>query len=77
MLLGVIDRFASEDVRLIVVEPSSTKRRAVDHLGRDVVVVAPDQADDVAEVLDDHRHPDRTARAGHRRCARAPPAGAC
>ena len=52
VLLGITDRFASEDVRLVVVEPSSTKRRAIGHLGRDVVVVAPDQADAVIEAFD-------------------------
>ena len=52
VLLGVTDRFVSEDVRLVVVEPSSTTRRAVEHLGRDVAVVAPDQADAVIEAFD-------------------------
>ncbi len=52
VLLGITDRFVSEDVRLVVIEPSSTKRRAVEHLGRDVTVVAPDQADAVLEALD-------------------------
>jgi S-DNA-T family DNA segregation ATPase FtsK/SpoIIIE len=51
--VGIADRFPGDDVRLIVVEASSTRRRALSSLDRDVRVVAPDQADEVAAALDD------------------------
>jgi hypothetical protein len=52
IIAGVADRFSDDDVRLMIVEPSSTRRRAIADLGRDVRLVAPDQADDVTALLD-------------------------
>lgn len=52
IMAGVADRFSDDDVRLMIVEPSSTRRRAIADLGRDVRLVAPDQADDVTALLD-------------------------
>ena len=52
VLLGLTDRFADDDVQLVVVEPSSTTRRAVQQLGRDAIVVAPDQVDEVNAAFD-------------------------
>lgn len=50
--LGVIDRFAPDDVRLVVIEPSSARRRAL--IGIEGVRVVPsDRADDIAAALDE------------------------
>ncbi len=53
VLLGVIDRFSDLDVRLVVVEPSSARRRALAHIDRAVHIVNPDQKDGIVEMLDD------------------------
>ena len=53
IVLGLVDRFTDHDVRLLVVEPSSTRRRAIGGLGRRIGVVAPDQLDDVTATLDE------------------------
>jgi S-DNA-T family DNA segregation ATPase FtsK/SpoIIIE len=52
IIAGVADRFSDDDVQLTVVDASSTRRRAIADLGRDVRLVAPDHADDVAALLD-------------------------
>jgi DNA segregation ATPase FtsK/SpoIIIE, S-DNA-T family len=51
--LGVIDRFSALDVRLVIIEPSSTRRRAFGDLGRHHRVVDPDRPDEVNDALDD------------------------
>jgi hypothetical protein len=53
IILGVIDRFAADDVRLIMIEPSSTRRRALSGLDRPLVVVGADRDDEIAAMLDD------------------------
>ena len=53
VVLGLVDRFSDDDVRLLVVEPSSTRRRAIGGLDRVIGVIAPDHADDVAAALDE------------------------
>jgi S-DNA-T family DNA segregation ATPase FtsK/SpoIIIE len=53
LLLGLVDRFSDLDVRLVVVEASATLRQAITGIDRSVRVVAPDQADDVADALDE------------------------
>ncbi len=53
LLVGLVDRFSELDVRLVVVELSSARRRALDGIDRAVRVVAPDQADEVGAALDE------------------------
>ncbi len=53
ILLGIIDRFSTLDVRLVVVEQSSTRRRALNGIDRAMRLVAPDQADEMVEALDE------------------------
>ena len=53
IILGVIDRFAADDVRLIVIEPSSSRRRALSGLGRHLMLVGADSDAEVAATLDD------------------------
>lgn len=53
ILLGVIDRFSTLDVRLVVIDQSSTRRRALSGLDHAMRVVAPDQTDEVVEALDE------------------------
>jgi hypothetical protein len=53
VLVGLFDRFSDLDVRLLVIEPSSARRRALEGVDRTVRVVAPDRADQVADALDD------------------------
>jgi DNA segregation ATPase FtsK/SpoIIIE, S-DNA-T family len=53
ILLGVIDRFSAGDVRLVVVEPSSARRRALGSVDRPMRVVAPDRSDQVTAALDE------------------------
>jgi hypothetical protein len=52
-VLGIIDRFSELDVRLVVVEPSATRRRAIGGVDRHIRIVAPDQHEDVAAALDE------------------------
>ena len=52
-LLGLIDRFSDLDVRVIVVEQSAERRRALVDLHRGVRPVSPERADEVADALDD------------------------
>ncbi len=62
--LGVIDRFSALDVRLIVVESSSTHRHALHETGHEMRIVAPDQVSDVVDALDEiSRELDRRAAA--------------
>jgi DNA segregation ATPase FtsK/SpoIIIE, S-DNA-T family len=53
ILLGVIDRLPAGDVGLVVIEPSSARRRALGSIDRPMRVIAPDRPDDVAAVLDE------------------------
>jgi hypothetical protein len=53
VVVGLLDRFSDLDVRLLVIEPSSARRRALEGVDRTVRVVAPDRADQVADALDD------------------------
>ena len=53
LLLGIVDRFSDLDVRLVIVEPSADRRRAIDGIDRSIRVIAPDQPDDVADALDE------------------------
>ena len=53
ILLGVIDRFSALDVRLVVIEPSSTRRRALGSVDRPMRVVAPERSDEVVDALDE------------------------
>jgi S-DNA-T family DNA segregation ATPase FtsK/SpoIIIE len=53
LLLGLVDRFSDLDVRLVVVEASATLRRAIAAIDRSVRIVAPEQADEVADALDE------------------------
>lgn len=53
IVLGVIDRFSTLDVRLVVIEHSSTRRRALSGVDHAMRLVAPDQADDVVGALDE------------------------
>ncbi len=53
ILLGVIDRFAELDVRLVVIEPSASIRRGLSGIERSIRIVAPDQADELAGALDE------------------------
>lgn len=50
--LGIADRFPSDEILLVAVEPSATRRRALAELGREVRVVAPDAVDDVTALLE-------------------------
>ncbi len=51
--LGVVDRLTSLDVRLIVVEASSTRRRALHDSGHEMRIVAPDQVNEMVDALDE------------------------
>jgi S-DNA-T family DNA segregation ATPase FtsK/SpoIIIE len=51
--LGLVDRFTALDVRLIVVESSSTRRRALHDTGHEMRIVAPDQTNEVVDALDE------------------------
>jgi S-DNA-T family DNA segregation ATPase FtsK/SpoIIIE len=51
--LGVIDRFSSLDVRLVVIEASSARRRALVATGHELRVVSPDNAAEVEAALDE------------------------
>jgi len=53
IILGITDRFASDDIRLVVVEPSSTRRRTLSELDHPVLVVAADRSDELAAALDE------------------------
>jgi len=53
LLLGLVDRFSDLDVRLVVVEASATLRQAIAGIDRSIRIVAPEQADDVADALDE------------------------
>lgn len=53
LLLGLVDRFSDLDVRLVVVETSATVRQAIAGIDRSIRIVAPEQADDVADALDE------------------------
>ena len=53
LLLGLIDRFSDLDVRLVVVEQSAPLRQAMAGIDRSIRIVAPDQAHDVADALDE------------------------
>lgn len=50
--LGILDRFSALDVRLIVVEPSSARRRALAGIDHELLVVSPDSAAEVDAALD-------------------------
>ena len=63
--LGLIDRFARDDVRLVVIEPSASRRRALDAIDDAPVVRSVDQSDDLARTLDEiEAELDRVAGAG-------------
>jgi S-DNA-T family DNA segregation ATPase FtsK/SpoIIIE len=51
--VGIADRFSGDDVRMIVVEASAGRRRALAHLGQHLRIVDPDHVDDVADALGD------------------------
>jgi hypothetical protein len=51
--LGILDRFSALDVRLIVVEPSSARRRALAGIDRPLLIVSPDSAAEVDVALDE------------------------
>jgi hypothetical protein len=65
IVLGVLDRFSALDVRMVLIESSATRRRALAGLGGQdehdgqagpdgtVRVVDPDRSDDVAEALEE------------------------
>jgi len=53
LLLGLVDRFSDLDVRLVVVEASATLRQAIAGIDRSIRIVALDQADDLADALDE------------------------
>jgi hypothetical protein len=53
LLLGLVDRFADLDVRIVIVAASATIRQAIAGIDRSIRVVAPEQADDVADALDE------------------------
>jgi hypothetical protein len=53
ILLGVIDRFTALDVRLVAIEPSAARRRALGGIDRSMRVVAPDRSDEVSAALDE------------------------
>ncbi|HSP29556.1 MAG TPA: hypothetical protein VLN74_13475, partial [Ilumatobacteraceae bacterium] len=53
ILLGAIDRFSELDVRLVVVESSSARRRAFADLDHPVRVVDPDHSDELRDALDE------------------------
>jgi S-DNA-T family DNA segregation ATPase FtsK/SpoIIIE len=51
--LGLIDRFAPDDVRLVVIEPSVTRRRALRSGDPAPTVRAPDRADEIRQTIDE------------------------
>lgn len=51
IVLGVVDRFAPADVRLVVIEASSGRRRALAGLGHMVRAISPDRTDEVEAVF--------------------------
>lgn len=51
--LGVLDRFAPDDVRLVVLESSTQRRRALNETDHHPVVRSTDQPDDVTATLDE------------------------
>jgi DNA segregation ATPase FtsK/SpoIIIE, S-DNA-T family len=53
ILLGVIDRFSPLDVRLVAIEPSAARRRALGNVDRSMRVAAPDRSDEVSAALDE------------------------
>jgi hypothetical protein len=53
ILLGVIDRFSPLDVRLVAIEPSAARRRALGSIDRSMRVVAPDRSGEVSAALDE------------------------
>ena len=53
ILLGIVDRFSALDVRLVVIEDSSTRRRALNGIDHAIRLVAPDQAGELVEALDE------------------------
>ncbi len=53
ILLGTIDRFSASDVRLVVVEGSAARRRALAGVDRPMRVVAPDRPEEVAGAFDE------------------------
>lgn len=53
IVLGLLDRFPAEEVRLVVVEPSTARRRALLDTGLVGAVRAPDRADEIAQTLDE------------------------
>lgn len=50
--LGVLDRFPSDEVRLVAIESSATRRRALVDLDRSTSVVDPEDPGDLADALD-------------------------
>lgn len=56
VMLGIIDRFAGDDVRLVLVDASERRRRIVESTGHDLGVVAADRPDAVEQLLDDIVH---------------------
>jgi hypothetical protein len=71
MVMGLVDRFSDLEVRILIIEPSSTRRRAFGAFDRDMRVIAPDNTDDVTAALDDiaaelERHRSEPGRVGPR-----------
>jgi S-DNA-T family DNA segregation ATPase FtsK/SpoIIIE len=52
VLVGLVDRFSDLDVHLVVVEHSSERRRMLESVDREMRVIAPEHADQVAETID-------------------------
>ena len=53
LLLGVVDRFSDLDVSLVVVEASAARRQALSGIDRSIRVVDGDDADEIADALDE------------------------
>jgi S-DNA-T family DNA segregation ATPase FtsK/SpoIIIE len=53
IVLGIIDRFSTLDVRLVVVERSSTRRRALNGTDHAMRIVTPDHTDEVLDAIDE------------------------
>ena len=51
--LGIVDRFSALDVRLVVIESSSARRRALASTGYELRLVSPDTADEVDAAFDE------------------------
>jgi len=52
VILGVTERFGHDDVRLVIIESSPSRRRILSRLDGDLGVAATDQVDDVSAVID-------------------------